>query len=287
MRKDYSILLLVFIIAVTAGCSTKYIGTGLKDLHKSSELIGESLTGIYSEIINENMELRAERSIEKPSITTSDLEPDIITFRNLRLRKEMIDCLVEYSGLLRALFNKDHTANVREYGEELRESLSSIYSNHPELVPASTGGLISTIITMVPEGVTFAKKRKFALTLMGEMQTVLDKIFERLKDEINSLRLLAPNLYTRLFREKVENRWPEKKEKRLKYALTGVKLIKKKEKFEELTNDLLKIMDIYPSEHKKLFNSVKKNGGPVSGLTELLNYSLRIRNSFTLFKQGE
>lgn len=286
MKKYYSILIICNVLLIS-GCSAKYMGSGLKDFHKSSELIAESLTGVYSEIIDEDMELRAERSTERSSITTNDLEPDIISFVNLRSRKEMVNCLVEYSGLLRVLFSKDHTADVRDYGEELRESLNSIYSNHPGLVSKEAGGLISTIITMVPEGFTYAKKKKFTLKLMGEMQQVIEKIFERLKDEIHSLKLLAPNLYTRLFREKVENKWPEKKEKRLKYALTGVKLIKKRERFEELTNDLLKIMDIFPSEHKKLFNLIKNNGGSMSGLTELLNYSLRIRKSFSLFAKGE
>ena len=286
MRKYYSILLFLFTIVI-AGCSTKYMGAGLNDFHKSSELIAESLTGVITEIIDQDMELRAERSVIKSSITASDLEPVILTFNNLRLRKELVNCLVEYSGLLKALLDKDHITFVREYGEDLSESLNNINTSDPGLVSKEAGGIISTIITMVPEGVTFMKKRKFALKLMGEMQKVIDKVSVKLKEEINSLKLLAPNLYTRLFREKVENKWPDKKEKRLKYALAGVKIIKKREMFGLLVDDLIKIMDIFPAEHKRLMDSFRKSGGALIGLNELLNYSLRLKNNYDLFSKGE
>ncbi len=286
MKKYSSILLFIFII-MSSGCSTKYMGAGLNDFHKSSELIAESLTGVITEIIDQDMELRAERSVIKSSITASDLEPVILTFNNLRLRKELVNCLVEYSGLLKALLDKDHITFVREYGEDLRESLNNINTSDPGLVSKEAGGIISTIITMVPEGVTFMKKRKFALKLMGEMQKVIDKVSVKLKEEINSLKLLAPNLYTRLFREKIENKWPDKKEKRLKYALAGVKIIKKRERFGLLVDDLIKIMDIFPVEHKRLMDSFRKSGGTLIGLNELLNYSLRLKNNYDLFSKGE
>ncbi|MCK4888979.1 MAG: hypothetical protein KAS97_03550 [Candidatus Aminicenantes bacterium] len=286
MKKYSSILLFIFII-MSSGCSTKYMGAGLNDFHKSSELIAESMTGVITEIIDQEMELRAERSVIKSSITASDLEPVILTFNNLRLRKELVNCLVEYSGLLKALLDKDHITFVREYGEDLRESLNNINTSDPGLVSKEAGGIISTIITMVPEGVTFMKKRKFALKLMGEMQKVIDKVSVKLKEEINSLKLLAPNLYTRLFREKIENKWPDKKEKRLKYALAGVKIIKKRERFGLLVDDLIKIMDIFPVEHKRLMDSFRKSGGTLIGLNELLNYSLRLKNNYDLFSKGE
>ncbi|MCK5222734.1 MAG: hypothetical protein KAR14_14200, partial [Candidatus Aminicenantes bacterium] len=164
MKKYSSILLFIFII-MSSGCSTKYMGAGLNDFHKSSELIAESLTGVITEIIDQDMELRAERSVIKSSITASDLEPVILTFNNLRLRKELVNCLVEYSGLLKALLDKDHITFVREYGEDLRESLNNINTSDPGLVSKEAGGIISAIITMVPEGLTFMKKRKFALKL--------------------------------------------------------------------------------------------------------------------------
>lgn len=286
MKKYYSILLFLFTIVI-AGCSTKYMGAGLNDFHKSSELIAESLAGVITEIIDQDMELRAERSVIKSTITASDLEPVILTFNNLRLRKELINCFEEYSGLLKALLDKDHVTFVREYGEDLRESLNNINTSDPGLVSKEAGGIISAIITMVPEGVTFMKKRKFALKLMSEMQKVIDKVSVKLKEELNSLKLLAPNLYTRLFREKVENKWPDKKEKRLKYALAGVKIIKKRVRFGLLVDDLIKIMDIFPVEHKRLMDSFRKSGGTLIGLNELLNYSLRLKNNYNLFSKGE
>jgi len=287
MRKYSPVLLFIFIAIVSSGCSTKYMGTGLDDFHRSSEIISKSLAGVITEIIDQDMELRAQRSVTKSSITASDLEPVILTFNNLRLRKELVNCLVEYSGLLKALLENAHTSSVREYGEGLRDSLRNIYTSDPGLISKETGGIISTIITMVPEGVTFMKKKKFALKLMGEMQKVIDKVSVKLKEEINSLKLLAPNLYTRLFREKVENKWPDKKEKRLKYALTGVKIIKKRERFGSLVDDLIKIMDIFPVEHKRLLDSFRKSGGTLIGLNELLNYSLRLKNNYDLFSKGE
>ena len=285
--KKYCFILIVLILSAFSGCSTKYIGSGLNDLHKSSDIIAESLAGVITEIIDNDMELRAERSITKLTINSSDLEPVIISFKNLRIRRELADCLVEYSGLLEALFKKEHSKYVKGYGEDLGESLDKIYSFDQELISKNVRGILSTIITMAPEGVTFLKKRKFALKLMGEMQEVIDNVSGKLKEEVSSLKLLAPNLYTRLFREKVENKWPDKEEKRLKYALTGVKIIRKKERFEDLTNDLLKTLNIFPREHKKLMESLRKNGGLLLGLSELLNYSIRLKKNFDLFSKGE
>ncbi len=288
MRTFYSRLFLLLIIFSLTGCSLKYKGSGLKDFHRSSELIGESLTGVYSVIINENMGLRAEKSIENGSITVEDLEPDIIAFENLKLRKEVTNCLVEYSGLLLAIFDRDHTNSVKEYGDALRKSLKNIHSYFPDVITKEVAGTISTIVTMVPERITFLKKRKFAVKLMGEMQGVLDKVFKKLREEIISLKLLAPNLYTRLFREKVEKKWPEKKEKRFKYALMGVKIIKRRERFDELVNDLLRIIEMVPMEHRKLrTHLVGGKGSVITGLSDLLDFSVRVKNSYNLFIKGE
>ncbi len=287
MRKYTFILLLTTTIVVMSGCSTKYLGTGLNDFRSSSETIAESMTGMFSEIINEDMELRAERSVRNSSVTISALEPGIITFQNMRLRKVMLNSLVEYSGLLKALFGNDHVAHVKEYGNKLKKDLESIYLYNPGIVSKNARGVISTMITMVPEGFTFIKKKRFALRMMIEMQKIIEKMSGKLKEEIISLKLLAPNLYTRLFRVKVEDKWPEKIDKRLKYALVGVKIIRKRERFRELAGDLLKIMEIFPSEHKKLITSFKKNGGKLNGLNELINYSIRLKNSYDLLSQGE
>ena len=287
MKKYYSILLSVCLITLTTGCSTKYAGTGLDDFYRSSKLLSDSLTGIYSEVIDEDMELRAQRSIDKSVISVKDLEPVIVTYQNLRIRKDLADSCVKYSLLLKSFFSKDHTSVVREYGEDLKTTLGSIRSHDPGLVPEKTAGIISTIITMAPEGYTYVRKKKFALKLMSEMQKVIDNVFGKLKEEINSLKLLAPNLYTRLFREKVEKLWPDKRDKRVKFALTGVKIIKQRAKFMELADDLLKVLELLPSEHKKLMQQFGKKGGTLTGLTDLLNFSLRMKNNYDLLSKGE
>jgi len=287
MKKFYSVFLLFCLIILSAGCSARYTGTGLDDLYRSSKILSKSLTGIFSEVIDEDMELRARRSIDKTVISVKDLEPVIVSYQNLRTRKELIESCVKYSLLLKSFFSKDHTSAVREYGEDLKANLSTIRSHDPGLVPEKAAGIISTIITMAPEGYTFVRKKKFALKLMGEMQKVIDKVFEKLKEEINSLKLLAPNLYTRLFREKVEKQWPDKKDKRVKYALTGVKIIKSRERFIDLSEELLKVLELFPSEHKKLMSQFSKKGSTLTGLTDLLNYSIRLKNSYEQLSEGE
>jgi len=287
MKKYNYALLFAFIIIMTSGCSTKYMVRGLSDFHKSSKLISKSLGGVFSEIIDEDMELRAEKSIKKSSISISDLEPAIISFENLKLRKEMINLIVEYSGLLNALFEKDHAYLVREYGDGLRKSLNNIYTYKVNSISKETVGLISTLITMVPEGVIFMKKKKFALRLMIKMQEVIEDISSTLKSEIESLELLYPNLYTRLFRIKVEDKWSQKEDKRLKYALAGLRIIKRRERFGELIKELLKTMDVFPLAHKKLMNSFKRNGSVLLGVDELLNYSYRLKSSYDIFVSGE
>ena len=60
-----------------------------------------------------------------------------------------------------------------------------------------------------------------------------------------------------------------------------------KEQFVNLTNDLLKTLDIFPREHKKLMESLRKNDGLLLGLSELINYSIRLKKNYNLFSQGE
>ncbi len=287
MKKFYYVFLLFCLIILVTGCSARYAGTGLDDLYRSSKILSASLAGIFSEVIDEDMELRAQRSIDKSVISAKDLEPVIVSYQNLRARKELADSCVKYSLLLKSFFSKDHTSLVRGYGEDLKGSLSTIRSHDPGLVPEKTAGIISAIITMAPEGYTFVRKKKFALKLMREMQKVIDKAFEKLREEIDSLKLLAPNLYTRLFREKVEKQWPDKKDKRLKYALAGVKIIKSREKFMDLSNELLKVLELFPSEHRKLMIRFGKKGSTLTGLTDLLNYSIRLKNSYEQLSEGE
>ncbi|MEN8222296.1 MAG: hypothetical protein ABFR36_03470 [Acidobacteriota bacterium] len=287
MKRFNYFLLMMTAVLLISGCSTRYVGTGLNDFHRSSELLAESLTGIFSEVIDEDMELRAQRSVDKSVISVKDLEPVIVSYQNLRTRQELANSCVKYSLLLKSFFEKDHTASVREYGEDLKATLNSIRSYDPGLVPETAGGIISTIITMAPEGYTFLRKKKFAVRLMGEMQKVIEKVFEKLRNEITSLKLLAPNLYTRLFREKVVKRWPDKKDKRVKFAVTGVKIIRRREKFIELSDDLLKVLEMMPVEHKKLMLRFGKKGGNLTGLTDLLNFSLRLKNNYDLLSKGE
>ncbi len=287
MKKSFLIPVFILLVLMITGCSAKYTGSGLDDFRRSSELLEDTMTLLFSEVIDGDMELRAESSIEKNSISASDLEPVIMSYENLRVRKDLLDSLVVYSRLLKAFFKKDHTSDVREYGEELKENLIGINSSLPDTIPNGAAGIITSMISMAPESITFARKKKFSVKLMREMQNVIKNVTGKLRDEINSLQLLVPNLFTRLFREKVEKRWPDKKDKRVKIALTGVKIIKKREKLMELTNGLLKALEMLHSEHRELTLQLGGKGNNLTGFTDLLNFCINLKNNYDVFTGGK
>jgi len=286
MKRYGSGLLFIVISIAVSGCSAGYMGSGLNDLHRSAGILDKSLEGVITEIISRDMELRAEKSAARTSIQVSDLEPASLAFAHLNLRRELTGCLAEYTGLLKAFFERDHSASAADYGKALRESLDQIRSDYPALISNEAGSLIASVISAVPEGLTFTRKRKYALKLMAAMQDVIGKVTVKLTEEVTSLRILAPNLYARLFREKVEKKWPDNEEKRVKSALTGVKIIKQREKFIALADDLINVLEILPSAHRKLMDAFRKNGGRLTGLTDLMTVSLRLAGNLAVFSKG-
>lgn len=286
MRKYVWVLVIFTIITGAAGCSARYRGKGLDDFHKSSELLSRSLAGVYSEIIEGDMELRAEKSAEMSSITEKDLEPVMVSYQNLRAREGLAESLVIYARFIRNFLSDDHSAALRESGEELVSSLQQIRDTNPGLSPGKAGGILATLISMGPEGYSRLKKRKTALRIMEEMQKVLEMVSRQLNEEVGALRQAAPLLFTRLFRERVENNWPEKKEKRVKAAMAGVKIIRRRELFLKVTGDLIRILEMVPNEHRKLIRGLRRGDG-TAGLTDLLNFSVRLKRNYDLLMKGD
>jgi len=286
MKKYMLLPVILSILTGAVGCSSKYRGTGLDDFYHSSDLLTRSLAGVYSEIMEGDMELRAEKTADQVSISEKDLEPVMVSYRNLRDREELAESLVVYARFIRTFLSDDPPAALRGSGEDLIASLGRIRKTHPDLRPGRAGGLLASIAAMAPEGYSQLKKRKTALKMMEEMQEVIQVVSGKLKEEIENLREAAPLLFTRLFREQVEKNWPEKRDKRVKAARAGVKIIQRRELYLKITGDLIRILEIMPREHEKLIRGLR-NGDGTSGLTDLLHFCVRLKKNHDLLSKGD
>lgn len=283
MRDFFKPFFLIFILFIVTGCSTAYLNPRLDDFHDATEMVGNSIIKIFSDLQSEEMNLRAEEAVEKQKISPHDLEPGIFTSEHLEARKELIRAVVDYTKMLAVLFETDHREEIRKYTKIVEGNLNAVSKGKNSLFSNKEKGIISMISLAIPEALSYTKKRRFVLKLMKDIQPLLEKISKKLEGELLSVKILADNFYLRLFRDKVAEKWPENKIKRLKYSKLGVQIIKKRGEINEFTDEVIKALQMIPATHLKVRESLKNNKNVFFALKELINYGYRIRNSYEKF----
>jgi hypothetical protein len=224
---------------------------------------------------------------KQDSIKPDDFKLNIMSEDRLELRKNTVKNIVDYTRLLKSLFERDYQGSITKNADIFYKNIDSININHKNFLTDKETGALTAIVQALPEIITYSKRRSFGLKLMREMQPVLEKFSLKVKDELKSVKVLIDNYYSKEFMENVSAKWPDKESKRLKYSKLGMKIIAKQNKIKSILEDLINAMDYIPKTHRELREALKKNKNPMNGLRELINFAYRINETYREFAKIE
>lgn len=284
MRK-FIYIAIVFSVFIFYSCSTKYLYPELVEFSEATDLIGKNVIYSFEKLQEEEMNLRIAQVVKNDSIKPSDLEPHVLTFEHLEIRKELIRYIINYTKLLASIFRVDSRKEISDSVNVVKKNLDTINKNHDDFLSKSEMGIISTIAAAIPEALTYAKKRSSVLKIMKQNQKLLKKIIQKLKGEIELTKLLIDNYYSRQFRLRVAEQWPEKESKREKIAKLGVKIIKNKNKINIILTDLIEAISYIPKTHKELMISLKTHKTTPRSLRDLINFAYRMKELYRDFSE--
>ncbi len=285
-KKLINIFIIIASFLLTISCSTKYMSPRLDDFADATDLIGKNIIYTYEQLQAEEINILIEDLTKLDSIKPDDFLPKVLTFEKMQIRKELIDNIINYTNLLKSIFDKDYKNSIIKNTEIFNKNIDSISINHKGFLTKKEQGILTGIIQAVPEILTYTKRKNYTLNIMKEMQPLIEKIAKKLKEETESVRLLIDTYYLKQFM-RVADKWPEKESKRLKYSKIGVKLAKKRYKIKVILDDLINAIDYIPKTHKGLRNALKNNNNPVYGLKELINFAYRINETYKEFAEVE
>lgn len=278
----YLIIVPVFFLA---NCSTRFLNPGFDHFNKATELIGKNIVYSFEKLQEEEMNLRVAEAVKLESIKPSDLEPKVLTFAHLERRKELIDYLVKYTELLASIFEDSKKENILENAERVNENLKRINQNHDDFLTPREIGVMSTLAAAIPQTLTYKKKRTVVLKIMKDNQSLIKKITNKLKKEMELTRIMINNFYDRQFMKMVALKWPDKETQREKIAKTGVKILINKNKINIILNDVINALKIIPRIHAELRTSLKTHSSPVRALNDLLESGYRIKELYHEFSE--
>lgn len=284
--KKYLLLLILFeLIFILYSCSTKYLHPDFVKFNEATDLIGKNVLYAFEKLQEEEMNLRIIEAIDKEAIKPSELEPKVLTFEHIEIRKELIKYLTNYTNLLVSMFEEDEKDDILENTENVNLNLVKINQNHKNFLTDNEIGVFSAISSAIPEALTYTKKRNIILKIMNENQEILEKIVNKLKNEIEISRVMINNFYDRQFRIAVVEKWPKKYSSREKYAKKGSKIIINRNKINIILVDIIKAIDIIPKLHKNLRKSFKSNETPVRAMKDLIDYAYRTKELYREFSE--
>ncbi len=285
MKKSLNFIGLIFFLFITVSCSTKYMTPRLNDFSDATDLIGKNIIYAFEQLQAEEMNILLNKLIKQDSIKPTDFNPKVLTPEKFEIRKELVKCIVNYTILLKSIFERDSRNEIMKNADIFNKNIDSIRINHDGFLTKNEQGLLSTISQAIPEVLTSTKRKAYTLKIMKEMQPILEKISKKLKEEMKSVKVLIDNYYLQQFMV-IAEKWSNKESKRLKYAKMGIKIIKKKNKIKLILDDLIKAIDYIPRTHKELRKSLK-NKNPVYALKELINFAYRTNETYKEFAELE
>lgn len=247
----------------------------------SSSTIGveEAVINIYNEMQSLEIEVRGEESTEKSSVSPENFKPKVFTFSTLKQREELMRALSDYSKSLLLIF-EGNNSEITKNMELIKESFDSISARHPGLITKGEKGIIVTLSTAIPRALTAAKRRILMIKVMKKMQNIINKISYKLIAELESSSLLADNFFNRLFKERVEKRWPDKNIKRVKYSVMAVKLLKKSYLLRKRSSAVIKTLELLPKAHLAILRSINLKKDALNGIRDFIEYVYKLRKNY-------
>ncbi len=287
MKINFKTIIILIGFIFLLNCSTKYMSPRLNDFSNATDLIGKNIIYALEQLQAEEINFLVEDNTKLESIKPDDFKAKVLTNEKLQIRKELVTYIVNYTNLLNSIFDKDYKSAITKNSDIFNENLDSIRINHEGFLTQKEQGLLTTIVQGIPEVLSFSKRKGTTLNIMKEMQPLLEKISIKLKEEMESVKLLIDTYYLKQFMRNVADKWPDKETRRLKYTKLGIKIIKKRDKIKVILDDLINAIDFIPKTHKELRKALKDNKNPVFGLKELINFAYRINESYKEFAQLE
>lgn len=287
MKINFKTIIILIGFVFLLNCSTKYMSPRLNDFSDATDLIGKNIIYALEQLQVEEINILIEDLIKLESIKPEDFKAKLMTNERLEIRKELVKHIVDYTNLLKSIFDKDYKSTITKNTDIFNENLDSIRINHEGFLTKKEQGLLTTIVQALPEALSYSKRKGSTLKIMKEMQPLLEQIATKLKEEMESVKVLIDTYYLKQFMKNVADMWPDKENKRLKYSKLGLKIIKKRDKIKIILDDLINAIDYIPKTHKELRKSLKDNNNPVFGLKELINFAYRINETYKEFSELE
>lgn len=277
MKRIILILLIILIWLCTfTGCSTAYLKQPFKDFSDSTKKIGKNTGYCFEQLFEEEINTRIAESFKKDTINPSLLEPKVLTWNQLELRKEFINYLVNYTDLLESIIIKDYTKDISKNAQQVKKNIESMPIIHNSLLKKRVSTLSFSIYSALAETLTASARRAFILKIMYQHQPILEMVIEKLKQELETTQQLINNFFERQFIYMVILRWPTKESSREKYAKIGAKILERKREINSMLKEVIQAVELIPRTHQQLIKSVKDNQGPGQTLYQLINASARL-----------
>ncbi|UCH97792.1 MAG: hypothetical protein JSV88_13325, partial [Candidatus Aminicenantes bacterium] len=258
------------------GCSTVYLKQPFKDFSDSTKKIGKNTTYCFEQLFAEEINTRIAESLKKETINSSLLEPNVLTWTQLELRKEFINYLVNYTDLLESIIIKDYTKDISKNAQQVKKNIETIYLSHIDPLKKRVSNLSFSIYSALAETLTASARRAFILKIMNQHQPILEIVIEKLKQELETTQVLINNFFDRQFLYMVCFRWPAKESSREKYAKIGAKILKRKREINSMLKEVIHAVELIPRTHQQLIKLVKDNQGPGQTLYQLINAGARL-----------
>jgi hypothetical protein len=275
------ILLLILSLCWLSGCSTHYWQESFSDYTDSTKVINKNTAYCLEQLFAEEINTRIAESVQKESFLQADLEPKVMTWAQLEHRKELLDYILDYANLLETIAGKDYEKDLAKNSKSVKTSLDNINSYNDDLMDTKTLGLLATVTNGMNEILTQSNRRLFLLKIMRLHHPLLESATLRLKQELETAKVVINDFFNRQYLLTVTLAWPEKVTQREKYAKLGVKILDRKRKINSLLDAASEAVQQIAQTHGELLEILENKDKPLRPLAEFVNFAGRLEAMYT------
>ena len=277
------ILLFILSLGLLANCSTHYWQESFSDYTDSTKVIGKNTGYCFEQLFDEEINTRIAESVQKESFQQADLEPKVLTWSQLEHRKELLDYILNYVSLLETIASKDYEKDLSKNSESVKTSLENINTYNQDLMDQKTLSLLTTVINGMNEILTQGNRRAFLLKIMRLHQPLLESSTLKLKEELETAKVMINDFFNRQYLLTVTLPWPEKETQREKYAKLGVKILDRKRKINSLLDTSIEAVQMIAQTHGELLRILQDKDKPLRPLAHLVNFAGRLEAMYTTY----
>ncbi len=273
------LLILIICVFTFTGCSTIYMKESFTDFSNSTSTIGKNTAYCFEQLFLEEINTRIVESIKKEAMTQEELEPGVLTWSQLELRKELMKYITNYVKLLESVVIIDYQKDIYNNAEQTRENLEYIGTNH-DFIDKKEIAVLSSFTTGLVDALTSSARRAVLIKLMNQHQPVLEMTVQKLISELQTTQLMMNNFLDRQFLLQVSLPWSDKEANREKYAKLGVNILERKREINSLLQEVIKALDFIPRTHEAMNRLLKYNDNPLRTLAQLSGFGAKLEEMY-------